>query len=568
MNRGVRHAAGVALLLIVAGCAGPRALDHPTDNEKMSTASQRAVAFYTDGLFKDMEQNPAAALLSYQEALLYDSTAAEVHLAIAKDYLILGKDELGRRSLKSALRHDVQCVEALEILSDLELRQGNVAEAETAIQAILSLDSLNVDALNSKAYIALRQEQIPETERLVRRVLDQGAEPLAQVLMGLGDYYLQQGDFQKGTELFQKLVDANPWDGLGYFGLGMFQEVQGDTTGAIGQYRQALTVMPVFPEVVARLSQIYMARRQWDEGLRLLHNVVRQDSTDIDAWLGMTPMLQQKGEEDSALTVLRYVEAQFPEDARASYELGQYYLAAERYGEALAAFEEVTRRFPDNPGGWLNAGLCLLFDDRAAESESYFREAVTRLPNHYQPAFYLGTVLSQLGRDAEAIPYLESALNRLPDDAGGPQVLVMSTLASAYDAVARYAEADTLFDEALQLEPDNATVLNNYGYSLCQRDARMDDARRMVEKAVELEPENASFLDSLGWILFKQGDAEGALVYLRKSWAIRPESAEVAEHLGDVYFDLGRQAEARRAWQDGLDLNPDSASLKEKLLRQ
>lgn len=563
MRQMIRLALVPLLLSGLAGCAGPRSLTPTKATRSNAEVNNRAVAFYVDGLFKDMSQNPGAALLSYQEALIYDSTSADIHLAIGRAYLLLGKEELGRQSLKRALKLDEKSIEAWSFLAEIEMRQGHIVEAETALKSILKMDTLNIPALNRLAFLALRKDETDRALALTRDILAMNAKPMTPLMMGLGDHLLEHGPLSTGMEIFGRFIEIDPWDGLGYFGLGMFHEVEGDTAAAVAQYRHARSVMPVFPEAVARLTQIYMAQKEWDTGLKLLNEAVAADSTDIDAWLGMAAFYRGKGDITACIDLLNQTAQRFPKDARPHYDLGQIHMQSATYDDAYTAFDAVTQLLPENPGAWLNAGLSLLMADSVARSEPYFRRAVDLMPGHFQPQFYLGTALSQLNRNEEAKVHLEAALGQNPQ--GGTRVLVMSTLASVYDGLGNYNRADTLFEESLRLDPNNGTVLNNYGYSLCVRGERMDEARAMAEKALSLEPDSPSFLDTLGWILFKLGDTQGALESIQRSWEIRPESAEVADHLAEIHRALGNSATAKQFWRKALELDPDNTEIQVKL---
>ena len=73
--------------------------------------------------------------------------------------------------------------------------------------------------------------------------------------------------------------------------------------------------------------------------------------------------------------------------------------------------------------------------------------------------YYMGSVMTQLSRNTEAIPYLEKALETNQD-----WISVISTLAGIYDQLKNYEKSDSLFNQALRLDPENALINNNYGY--------------------------------------------------------------------------------------------------------
>ena len=68
---------------------------------------------------------------------------------------------------------------------------------------------------------------------------------------------------------------------------------------------------------------------------------------------------------------------------------------------------------------------------------------------------------------------------------------------------------------------------------------------------------DAFIVDSMGWVLYRQGDAGGAVTQLRRAWSLRPD-AEIGAHLGEVLWVTGQHEEAVKAWRDAQDV--DSAN--------
>ena len=113
----------------------------------------------------------------------------------------------------------------------------------------------------------------------------------------------------------------------------------------------------------------------------------------------------------------------------------------------------------------------------------------------------------------------------------------------------------------IELRPDNAHAYNALGYSLAERGIRLDEARQLIAKALELAPEDPFIMDSMGWVLFRQGDLQGALTFLEKAYAIKKD-AEIAAHLGEVLWVLERREEAQKIWADAAKRHPGNAELK------
>ncbi|MCI0460980.1 MAG: tetratricopeptide repeat protein [Gemmataceae bacterium] len=130
-------------------------------------------------------------------------------------------------------------------------------------------------------------------------------------------------------------------------------------------------------------------------------------------------------------------------------------------------------------------------------------------------------------------------------------------LSGVYSGAERYDQAEKQLKLCLKLDPDNATVNNDLGYIMAERNKNLDQAEAMVRRAIELdrkrrqdEPDNAAYIDSLGWVLYRKGDYTGARRELERATTL-PDSEDpvIWDHLGDTYRQLGMAEQARHAWQ-------------------
>lgn len=69
-------------------------------------------------------------------------------------------------------------------------------------------------------------------------------------------------------------------------------------------------------------------------------------------------------------------------------------------------------------------------------------------------------------------------------------------LAASYDHLRRFELADQAYEKVLQLGAQNATILNNAGYSQLLR-GNLPSARRFLLRAYELEPDNPYIQNNL-----------------------------------------------------------------------
>jgi len=546
-------------LVIFGGCSGPGTFLSKTKEMKKEHHPQ-ARSHFVDGVIYDLKENYSAALLSYQEALLYDSTSATIYTAIAKDYLMLGKEESARRFLQRAVAVDPTDLDSRDFLLKITMNRKEWDAAEQLCLDMLRIDPTRKDFHYFLAGIYGQKNEKEKAAEIYQKLLDQEIDPDPQTYLLLGELYLDLEKYEKAVDVYQGLVKVDTTVGVGYYGIGLCREAMGDSTTAAENFRKALDLSPDLMQARARLNNIYLGRKEWDSAIRNLEELVDLDSTDIASWLDIAEIYRQSGDTTTALKKLDEIKLQFPDDWRAHLDAGRILMDQRKFQLAFEEFDVVVKRSPETLWGWLFSGISLFHMDSLYQAHPRLKEALTIQPQDPLANYYMGSLLTQKNQNQDAITYLLTALKSRPD-----WVAVMTILASAYESLQQYTHSDSLFKRALELEPDNALLLNNYGYSLSERGVRLDEALQMAQKALSSDPENGAYLDTVGWIYFKKGAYEEAKSFIEKAFHQRDQSVEVADHLGDVYEKLGLNSKAIEAWEAALELDQDNIQIKEKI---
>lgn len=237
---------------------------------------------------------------------------------------------------------------------------------------------------------------------------------------------------------------------------------------------------------------------------------------------------------------------------------------AERQGDLHMAIDQL--RQVDDP--------VLVFQARIHQAVLYGRSGdvaqATRIlenvaPRNHQERTVVVLTQASIYRDAGrtdlAVETLEKADKTLPDTTE-----IKYDLGMLYERQGNYQKFEEMMRRIIELKPDDANAYNSLGYTFAEQDTRLDEAQVLLEKALQLEPGNPFILDSVGWYLYRTGDYDSAVQYLRRSFDLMPE-ADVAAHLGEVLWVMGRKDEARDIWQQGLEKDANNETLSKTLKR-
>lgn len=233
-------------------------------------------------------------------------------------------------------------------------------------------------------------------------------------------------------------------------------------------------------------------------------------------------------------------------------DLGQYDLA-------VSSYKQVPQDSPDYHAAELGRAEALR---RSAKPDAAI-EVLERLAEDYPtlPMVHsqLGDLLRQQEKYADAIAAYDRALEFTEDGARSEWFLLYARGIS-HERMNQWPQAEADFRAALELNPDQPQVLNYLGYSLVEKQTKLDEALEMIERAVAARPDSGYIVDSLGWVLYRLGRYEEAVGHMEKAVELMPVDPVVNDHLGDVYWAVGRLREAEFQWKRALSfIDPDDS---------
>ena len=135
-----------------------------------------------------------------------------------------------------------------------------------------------------------------------------------------------------------------------------------------------------------------------------------------------------------------------------------------------------------------------------------------------------------------------------------------------YHEIDNDKQAFKAYRKALDYNPENAEVLNNYAYFLSLRKEELERALAMSLLAITLEENNYNYIDTYAWVLHCLGRDSEAKKYMRQALMLSQHSeSSLLTHYADILWALGEGFMADIYWQKAVDAGYDANEMAEHI---
>ena len=167
-------------------------------------------------------------------------------------------------------------------------------------------------------------------------------------------------------------------------------------------------------------------------------------------------------------------------------------------------------------------------------------------------------------RYSEAIKYYDQLLLNI-DKNSELYAEILYRRGGSYERSGDYKRADKDLLKSLEINPDDAYVLNYLAYSWLEREYKIDIALGMLEKAYAARSNDPYIIDSIGWAYFLVNQYEKAENFLKRAVELMPQDPTVNDHYGDILWKLDRKIQARYFWLSVLNLEEAEDEMKKNI---
>ena len=178
--------------------------------------------------------------------------------------------------------------------------------------------------------------------------------------------------------------------------------------------------------------------------------------------------------------------------------------------------------------------------------------------------FDIANLNKSFNKYQDAIDYYDEIISKI-DSNSNLYAEILYRRGGSYERLGDFKNSDKDLLKSLEINPDDAYVLNYLAYSWLERNYKIDEAIDMLEKAYESKSNDPYIIDSIGWAYFLVNDFLKAEKFLKRAVQLMPDDPIVNDHYGDILWKLNRKIQARYFWTYVLDLEDTEDKMKKEI---
>ena len=449
---------------------------------------------------------------------------------------------------------DPDSVEAQQASTQLLVGSGNLAEAKPHLQKLLAKEDTRANGFLYLNSLFAKHQDKQQVLQLVQELaapypdLPEAHFTIANAAWRAGDDALAIRELKKADEL------RPGWEISALLrGEILFAKSPAET---VTFYRDFLKQNPNASEVRLALARLLVNQKRFDEAKVEFMNLVEASNGNPEVMVVVALLSLQAGNYAEAESYLQQaLKADFKDKDQIYLYLGQIAEKQKQDQQALTWYKKV------EPG---ERYLDAQFNMASIIARTQSPDAAIKMLDGLQDlsldqtaavAQAKASVLNQAKRHQEAYDLLEKAVASYPNT---PEVIY--DYAMTAERVQKMDVMERELRKLIQMRPDFAPAYNALGYTLADRNIKLDEAQKLIEKALALRPNDHYILDSMGWVHYRRGELDKAVDYLKRAYTAQTDP-EIAAHLGEVLWKQGKFDEAMQTWDEALKEHPENEVL-------
>lgn len=541
--------------------------------KKSRKDSLKEEAAFIDAMQSKLLGNYNEAALKFNAIVKENPLNHEAHFQLAQIHYQLGELDLAQSANEKAIEINPNYEWHYLLLGQIKAENGKIDEAADAYQKLVEISPNDIDLYFDWAML-LSEADKPKEAIEVYNLIEERTGPNEETLVQKLPLYQKTNQLNQAINDIQLLIKEDPNQYRYYGYLGDIYDAQEQYDKAIEAYLKILEINPGNVLSYYTLAEAYAKKEDTDNQRKILSEAMNSIDIDLEDKVRIIlPVIQQQLSKEQSLDdnnlildLFQILKDNYPDHPEVIGLISETYQALGETEKALGYLKE--NALSADPNQELYIQFLFMLSENEHLDDLYYYAQKGEKQFSEDPIFDFFSALSAfLNKDYEAskAAYENGLKKDFNNEALRLQMLV--GLGDVSGELKAYDIADEAYEQALEINPNNATALNNYAYYLSVRNIELSRAERMSKKSNLLEENNAAFQDTYAWILYQKGEYEEALNWMNKAMesAKGNPSSEMLDHLGDILLKLDRKPEALKYWNKALELNQDNQKISDKI---
>ena len=555
-------------LTALMSCVAKRGTDR-TQAELLKYDEAAFDYYYSEALKQKFMGNAGDALMYFEQCRRLNPESDAVHYQIAQILLSAGNFKNGKSYAQRAYDLDKANIWYSSLLAGIYYQESKIDSAiyiyEKALELTPDNDNVWIFLANLYAEKGDYGSAIRAHQALKQKYgINENFTPVyIQILMLANRLDLALAEAQEAIKLFPEEV-------MFYAQLAEIYGRKDEGEKAIEVYRQLLEDNPQNPQVLMSVCDFLLGEERYYELFQILNSVIlddeisKEDKISFFAKILEIPNLPSDVV-DQTVVALMILESVYDHDDIVVLLRPELLDKNNRKAEAIERLELIVKWRPDNYFAWEKLLLLYYYARDYDKLMARGEECASRFNRSFVAKLLYAHGAHGNGRYDIALEELRKAAILAGDDEDAIMQVVLMKADVLYK-MGNFTEAFKTFEEALNMNPDDIVILNNYAYYLAEHDMELKKAEAMARKVIEQEKDNPTYLDTYAWVLFKMGKTKQAAKIMEQIISRNPDlNAEYYEHYGFILKKQKKCKEAVANWETAIKLDSSKNHLNNEI---
>ena len=438
---------------------------------------------------------------------------------LARTQIALGDGEgaaVTLDALSAEARRDPQFT---VLIGESEILRGRYAEAAAAVEGTETAAADRVRALS-----LLGEGKIDEAGAAF--AVGASREPSdPRLLASYSRFELARGDIGQARDLAERAAGVDPNSIDARLAQALVSRVLDRLPAALAFYEAALKQHPANFEARLGKAELLVAMERHEDAAPIVAQLHKEAPESREIALLRAQLAAHAGEWREVRGILQGYEADMRDLPQMRLVYGEALLELGNAAQALTLLQPMLRA---NPGARdlrsLIARTQLAAGDASGALDTI--ELLAMRPDARPGELELAASIATSAGSAKAAEFARRAKEITPEWVGGELAKADRALRNR-----QWESAASSYEQIMARGGKrNALVLNNLAYAKSQLGEKQE-ALKLALEALDIEPDNASILDTAGWLLVETGSRERGVAMLERAARLEPDNTAIARRL-------------------------------------